>query len=173
MKNSSETDICKESVFATFFQSHVKALRNFLYYKFGQEEIADDMTQEAFIKLWENCREIPLEKAKSFIYTVARNKSLNDLAHQKVVLEYQKKNTGEVKTHHSPEFEMEENEFKDKLVKALDKLPENLRTTFLMHRIDGMKYQEIADALELSVKAVEKRMSQALQLLRQEIEFFK
>lgn len=173
MKNSSETDICIESVFATFFRSHAKALRNFLYYKFGQEEVAEDMTQEAFIKLWENCREIPLEKAKSFIYTVARNKSLNDLAHQKVVLEYQKKNPGEAKTYQSPEFEMEENEFKDKLLRALDKLPENLRTTFLMHRIDGMKYQEIADALELSVKAVEKRMSQALQLLRQEIEFFK
>lgn len=173
MKNSLETDICKESVFASFFKSHVKALRNFLYYKFGNEEAADDMTQEAFIKLWEKCSEIPLEKAKSFIYTVARNKSLNDLAHQKVVLEYQKKNPGESNTNFNPEFEMEENEFKDKLLKALDKLPENLRTTFLMHRIDGMKYQEIAEALELSVKAVEKRMSQALQMLRQEIEFFK
>ena len=70
------TGICEEIVFSNFFKSHAKALRNYLLYKYGNEEQAEDVTQEAFIKLWENCANVPLEKAKSFLYTVANNTSL-------------------------------------------------------------------------------------------------
>jgi RNA polymerase sigma-70 factor (ECF subfamily) len=72
--------ICEDTVFAGFFKTHVKNLRNYLYYKFGNEEQANDVTQEAFIKLWENCKNVPFEKAKSFLYIVANNASLNYIA---------------------------------------------------------------------------------------------
>ena len=83
--------VCEELVFSNFFKSNVKTLRNYLFYKFGNQEQANDVTQEAFVKLWENCAEVPLEKAKSFVYKVANNTTLNQIAHQKVVLNYSKK----------------------------------------------------------------------------------
>ena len=65
---------------------------------------------------------------------------------------------------------MEENEFKEKLDNALNALPENQRITFLLHRIDGKKYAEIAELEGVSVKAIEKRMHLALKSLRERIE---
>lgn len=173
MKNNSISNICEELLFSNFFKTHVKTLKNYLYYKFGNEERAEDVTQEAFIKLWENCANVPPEKAKSFIYTVANNASLNHIAHQKVVLEYAKKHNGPTSSSESPEFIMEEDQFKIKLQKAIASLSEAQRTAFLMHRIDGKKYYEIAEILDISVKAVEKRIHGALLQLRKEIENFR
>ena len=98
MNTSHSKGICDETLFAAFFKSNVKSLRNYLYFKFGNEEQANDVSQEAFIKLWENCQEVPLEKAKGFIYKVASNASLNKIAHQKVVLAF----TSTVYCNHSP-----------------------------------------------------------------------
>ena len=173
MKNNSISNICEELLFSNFFKTHVKTLKNYLYYKFGDEERAEDVTQEAFIKLWENCANVPPEKAKSFIYTVANNASLNHIAHQKVVLEYAKRQNGPTSSSESPEFIMEEDQFKVKLQKAIAGLSEAQRTAFLMHRIDGKKYYEIAEILDISVKAVEKRIHGALLQLRKEIENFR
>lgn len=170
MKNTSISNICEELIFSNFFKANVKTLKNYLYYKFGNEEQAEDVTQEAFIKLWENCSNVPVEKAKSFIYTVANNATLNQIAHQKVVLEYAKNNAPSMATSESPEYKMEEDQFKVKLQNAIAKLSEAQRSAFLLHRIDGKKYHEIADILDISVKAVEKRIHGALVELRKEID---
>ncbi|MDR6967832.1 RNA polymerase sigma-70 factor (ECF subfamily) [Flavobacterium arsenatis] len=161
--------VCEERVYSRFFQSNVKVLRNHLLYKFGNEEQANDMAQEAFIKLWENCSEVPLEKAKSFIYKVANNATLNKIAHQKVVVAFAQKTNPMHHTNESPEFILEHEQFKTKLEKAIQNLTESQRTAFLLNRIDGKKYSEIAEILDISVKAVEKRISGALFSLRKEI----
>lgn len=162
--------ICEESVFSRFFAAHIKALRNYLYFKYGNEEQANDMAQDAFIKVWENCRNIPQDKAKSFLYTVANNASLNQIAHQKVVLRYAQTANHEHADHVNPEYMVEEDQFKDKLEKAIGSLTEAQRTAFLLNRIEGKKYHEIAEMLGISVKAVEKRISGALASLREQIE---
>lgn len=165
--------VCEEMVFNNFFRLNVKTLRNYLFYKFGNQEQANDISQEAFVKLWENCAEVPLEKAKSFVYKVANNATLNQIAHQKVVLNYSKKENLVHSTNESPEFILEESEFKTKLEKAISNLTEAQRTAFLLNRIDGKKYSEIAILLEISVKAVEQRIHGALISLRSEIENLK
>ena len=104
MSKDEITGICKENIFSSFFKSHAKSLRNYLYYKFGNEDQAEDITQEAFIKLWQNCADVPLEKAKSYIDTIANNASLNVIAHQKVVLNYAKSSATKESTNESPEF---------------------------------------------------------------------
>lgn len=165
--------VCEEIVFSSFFRLNVKTLRNYLFYKFGNQEQANDVSQEAFVKLWENCAEVPLEKAKSFVYKVANNATLNQIAHQKVVLNYSKSENLIHSTNESPEFILEETEFKTKLEKAISNLTEAQRTAFLLNRIDGKKYAEIAIILEISVKAVEKRIHGALVSLRSEIKNLK
>ena len=168
--NDNFTGLCEESAFSRFFAAHVKALRNYLYFKYGNEEQANDMAQDAFIKVWENCKNIPQEKAKSFLYTVANNASLNQIAHSRVVLRYAQTATHEQANHVNPEYMVEEDQFKDKLEKAIGSLTEAQRTAFLLNRIEGKKYHEIAEMLDISVKAVEKRISGALASLREQIE---
>jgi RNA polymerase sigma-70 factor (ECF subfamily) len=65
---------------------------------------------------------------------------------------------------------MEQKQFQEKLEGALDSLPENQRTVFLLNRIDGKKYAEIAEMEGVSVKAIEKRMHLALKTLRDQID---
>lgn len=173
MPSDNTSSICKEHIFSGFFKSHAKALRNYLYYKFGNEDQAEDATQEAFIKLWQNCADVPVEKAKSYIYTIANNTSLNVIAHQKVVLNYAKNSGKSELMNENPEYLLEEDQFKTKLLNAIERLNETQRVAFLMHRIDGKKYIEIAEILGISVKAVEKRIHLALLELRKEFDHFK
>ena len=161
-------NVCEEEVFSSLFKTNSKTVFNYIYYKFGNEEKAHDAVQEAFVKLWENCAKVSPEKARSYVYTVANNMYLNVIKSEKVRLKYADKS--EKTTNESPEYVMEEKEFKDKLDKALDSLPENQRSTFLLNRIDGKKYAEIADLEGVSVKAIEKRMHLALKTLREQID---
>lgn len=171
MSNSYKSNTCDEITFSSFFKTHAKSLRNFLFYKYGNREQAEDLAQEAFVKLWQNCAAVPIEKAKSYLYTIANNSSLNEIKHQKVVLQYENNFTGLDKTNENPEYILEEKQFKTKLLKAIEDLNETQRIAFLMHRIDGKKYSEIADELNISVKAVEKRIHLALVELRKTIDF--
>jgi len=168
LENENSNNVCKEQVFSTIFKDNSKTIFNYIYYKFGNEAKAHDAVQAAFMKLWENCAKVAPEKAKSFVYTVANNLYLNVIKAEKVRLKYADKTLKT--TNENPEFLMEEREFKDKLDKALQSLPENQRVTFLLNRIDGKKYKEIAEIENVSIKAIEKRMHLALKSLREKID---
>ena len=161
-------NICCEKIFAQVYKDLAKLLRNFLYYKFGSLENAEDVTQNAFIKLWENCEKVTEKKAKSFLFKTAINLSLNVIKHQKVVLQF---NTSYLKRvqHETPEFQLIEKEFHDKLINVIASLTEKQREVFLLNRIEKIKYSDIAEMLGISVKAVEKRMHGALIIMRKEI----
>lgn len=158
-------NLCQEKVFQSVFMNQAERLRNFLYYKTGNLQQAEDLMQDAFGKLWENCAKVTIEKTKSFLFTVANNLFLNQTAHQKVVLKFENQGHSQ-QTNATPQYLLEEKEFKKRLEKAISALPEGQRLVFLMNRIDKKKYREIAEELSISVKAVEKRMHQALNSLR-------
>ncbi|GAA4305980.1 RNA polymerase sigma factor [Aestuariibaculum suncheonense] len=163
-----QQSVCEQKTYEYLFNMYSETLYNFIYYKCGDQQQAEDIVQEAYIKLWKNCSKVLFSKAKSYLYTVARNGFLNDVAHQKIVLEHQSQ---QVKQNNmeTPEFVMEEQQFMEKLKRAIANLPEKQREVFLLSRIDKKKYSEISEIVGISVKAVEKRMSQALEALRQQI----
>jgi len=162
-------NVCDDQVYSQLFRTHSKTVFNYIYYKYGNEEKAHDAVQEAFVKLWENCAKVAPEKARAFVYTVANNLYLNVLKAEKVRLKYKDEKVANI-TVQNPEYLMEEQEFRAKLEAALAALPENQRTTFLLNRIDGKKYAEIAEMEGVSVKAIEKRMHLALLALREQID---
>jgi len=164
MKQSSKS-VCEPPVFTEIFETHAEAVRNLIYYKCGDKQQAEDVMQEAFIKLWDHCKKVLFEKAKGFLCTVANNLFLNQVAHQKVRLEYSK-TPRRNKNIESPDFVIEEKEFMNQLQKAIGELPEGQREVFLLNRIDKKTYAEIAEMLDISVKAVEKRMHNALKKMR-------
>ncbi|MCB0587785.1 MAG: RNA polymerase sigma factor [Phaeodactylibacter sp.] len=158
-------DVCKEEVYCDLFLQLVEPLRNYLYYHCSSTQLAEDLAQEAFLRLWEHCQTVPPEKAKAFIYRVGYNLFLDGIKHQKVALKFQNQYSGE-KTVESPEFEYQTKEFEARLWETVAALPEKSRVVFLMNRIDGCTYKEIAELLDIGVKAVEKRMGVALERLR-------
>ena len=164
-----EDNVCEPKVYESLFHEHSESLRNFMYYKCGNLDQAEDLAQDAFIKLWQNCAKVIKEKAKSYIFTIANNSFLNEVKHKKVVMNFEKSSTFSTVEKETPEFIIEENEFKDKLENAISNLTEAQREVFLLNRIEGKKYREIAEMLDISQKAVEKRMSKALITLRKSI----
>lgn len=162
--------LCNEKDFNEFYKTNIQFVTNFSSYKSGDPNTALDLVQEAFLKIWEKCSEISYEKAKSYLFTSVNNLFLNKLKHEKVVLNYAKNTPYLDVTNQNPEYLLEEEEFKNKLKKAIEDLTEAEREVFLLNRIDDKKYREIAELLNISQKAVEKRMSSALKKLRIKID---
>lgn len=165
-----KNNLCEENHFNHFYLKNVQSATNFAYYKCGDSDIALDLVQEAFIKIWENCSKIDFSKVKTYLLTTVNNLFLNSIKHQKVVMAYAKDTPTLDITNQSPEYLLEEEEFKQKLQNAIASLTTAQREVFLMNRIDGKKYKEIAELLDISQKAVEKRMSGALKTLKAQIE---
>ncbi|NAS31074.1 sigma-70 family RNA polymerase sigma factor [Flavobacteriaceae bacterium R38] len=160
--------LCDEVIFENTYKEHIEPLRNFMYYKCGDLNEAEDFAQETFTRLWKNCSKVVLEKVKGYLFTVANNIFLKAIRHKKVVLAYEQQAVSS-KNAESPEFILLEKEFMDHLQKAIAELPEGQREVFLLNRIDKKTYGEIAEMLGVSVKAIEKRMHKALIKLRKTI----
>ncbi len=160
---------CEKSVFAKLHQKYAKDLHDFIYYKYGEDYNPKDKVQIAFLKLWENCKTVAPEKAKSFLFSVANNTTLNVIKHKKIVLKHKQTKVLSDKDNQDPQFLLEEKEYMQKYQNALAKLTPEKRVAFLLNRVEGKKHKEIAEMLGISRKAVEKRIYTALEQLRKEI----
>ncbi|OUR93307.1 RNA polymerase subunit sigma-70 [Flavobacteriales bacterium 34_180_T64] len=165
-------NICEESAFEYVYNTYSKDLHDFLYYKYGAQFNPSDKAQEAFMKLWDNCKNVTPSKAKSFLFTVANNMVLNDIKHQKVVLNFQKTKPKHY-TNETPEFILEESEFFEAYQKVLSKLTEEQRVAFLLNKVEGKKHSEIAEFLGVTKKVVEYRIYSAFTILKKELVGFK
>jgi len=164
-----EKSVCDEKTFRILFDSHSQVIQNFIYYKCGDMSQAEDITQDAFVKLWNNCRKVLFEKAKSFLMKVAQNAFFNEVNHKKVILKYNQQSFSSIGYEYSPEFLLEEKEFLIKLQRSISDLPEKQREVFLLSRKDKKTYKEIAEIIGLTQKAVERRMHLALLELKEKL----
>ncbi len=158
--------VCEEQVYNTLYKTHAESLRNHLYYKFGDLEQAQDIVQEAFIKLWAKCNTIIYEKAANFLYTVSRNLYIDNIRSKKVALKFEK-TIVETQDNEDPYFHLRTKEFKQKIEDTISALPEKQREAFLLNRIEKLTFKEIAIKLEISQTAVEKRIAKALVKLKE------
>ena len=165
MKKEPDENCCDEKLVRELFKKHARDLYQFLYYKYGADNHPKDLVQEAFIKLWNHCHKVNPGKARSFLFTVANNQMLNNLAKKKTVLKYTLEKSWE-DNYELPDPIEEKDEYMIRLRSALEELTEDQRTTLLLNRIEGKKHQEIAEMLGISRKAVEKRIYTALSILR-------
>lgn len=158
----------KHSDFKKLFDQHFDALRNYIYYRCGDGELATDVVQEVFIKLWEKQPNKSPKQLLPLLYKMSRDNMISKLRHKKVVKAYE-----DAPHYHSeisaPDAVLEGKEIQEKYEKALEDMTDGQREVFLMSRNDELKYSEIADRLGISVKAVEKRMKNALAFLRKAI----
>ena len=155
--------------FRKIFDLYYDNIRNFLYYRSGSFRTAEDLVQDVFLKLWENRENIRNDTVKGYLYTIAANLLKNHYRKNEISFQFRSSLAQDHDTE-SPEFIMELQEFDQHLQKILAAMPEKSRDVFLMNRIDGLTYKDIAERLQLSVKAVEKRMHIALDFLKKHID---
>jgi RNA polymerase sigma-70 factor (ECF subfamily) len=160
--------VCEENNFRELFTNLAAPLRNFLYYKCMDLDRAEDLMQEALVRLWENCAKVEFGKAKSFLYTVGQRLLIDQIRKQKTEWAFVERQSD--RTDHDPAFELLHDEFGQRLQAAITAMPDTQREAFLMNRIDQLSYAEIAERLGISVKAVEKRMHLALLFLKEKVE---
>ncbi|MEM7087801.1 MAG: sigma-70 family RNA polymerase sigma factor [Bacteroidota bacterium] len=166
--NEDPERICKPAVFEAIFKKHSKPLRRFIFFKTQDPHFTEDILQDTFVKLWENCDNVTYSKVQSYLFAVANNLFLNSVKHTKVVRTHRKKPTTD-RTIESPEFLLIEKEFLEKIEQTIALLPHHQRDVFLLNRIEKRKYKEISELLGISVKAVEKRMHHALKTMKEKI----
>lgn len=154
--------------FKEIFDEHHAYIRNYLYYLSGDIHLADDLVQDAFLKLWEIRQKVKKESVLPFLFTIARHLYFKNHRRKAVFLKFSSQ-WEEPAKEVSGEYMLEMKEFDTRLQEALSHLPEKTRMAFLLSRIDEMSYTEIAQSFGLSVKSIEKHISKAKKILREQI----
>lgn len=165
LKSSNNYEELTLAEFQGIFKEHYKAIRNFIYFKCSDADMAEDIAQDTFLKLWETRHKIDKRTIKAYLYTIAQNITINQQKRNSLKFKFQKKPTAD-RDFDTPEKLAEMQEYEMKLNNVIAMLPDGGREVFLMNRLEDLTYNEIAERLGLSVKAIEKRMSKVLKILR-------
>lgn len=161
-----------EQAFELLFRIYFERLCGFTNKFLNDPEQSKEIVQEVFMKIWEGRKDIdPEDSLKSYLFKIAQNLSINKLRRQKVESRYTEIYKLVYIEH--DEFSVHESllarELEENISNSIGKLPPECRKIFELSRIEGLKYREIADTLNISVKTVEAQMSKALRLLRIEL----
>jgi len=151
-----------EMVFKNYYPHLVLLAQKYLL----DRDLAESVVQEVFVKLWEKRAAMEIRSLRGFLVVAVRNKCTNELKHRQVVREYEKE-SGEA--NEGVWLTFSENVYLQQINKVIDELPDQRRKVFRMSRVDGLKYREIAEKLNISPKTVEVHMGKALKYLREQL----
>ena len=158
--------------FETLFKLHYAPLCRFAMRFVNDKDVAEEIVQEFFYNYWKNRADTIIRSSiKSYLYKSIKNNALKYLDQLAVRKKYAETILATVSDQYQSTIaeEMDARELKRIIDTALEDLPERTRQIFRMNRIEGLKYQEIADRLSISVKTVEANMSRSLRVLRDKL----
>jgi len=135
------------------------------------DEDAENIVQDVFLLLWEKREVLEIQVSLvPYLFSLVKNKSLDYLRHKIVADEFKQELSVKLFSLELMEYSFASDEEIEKIVvDAVNKLPDRCREIFIKSRIEGKKYREIADDLNISVNTVENQMSIALKKLRMEL----
>jgi RNA polymerase sigma-70 factor (ECF subfamily) len=167
------------SKFRYLIKEHKNRIYSYALYTLHNRMDADDVTQEVLIRIWKNLGKFKMNSARAWIMKTTHNLCIDYLRKRKS-LEYKHTfiddgaedllhdttyGTPEINTHHKIAF--------DKVQTAVEKLPENLKSSFLLYEINGLKYKEISEALGLPLNSVKVYILRARKMLQEELKEYK
>lgn len=161
-----------ERAFNSIFKQYYKPLCQFSYSFIKDQDVAENLIQDVFTKLWEKRENITnIDNLLSYMMGMVRNQSIDFLRKEKINSKIYNKLRSQ-KSENTTEDQISKNEFEEKLLKSIIKLPDRCRTAIEMSRFDGFSNKEIAQKMEISVKGVEALIGRSLKLLRSELQEF-
>lgn len=150
-------------LFDTFYSS----LCNYAFQFLNDYDMAEEVVQNLFVKIWEKRNTFEIEiSVKNYLFRSVRNQCINLIQHEKVKQLHAQKIREALFADEASESYFLEVEMASKIESVIETLPEKRREIFRLSREEGLKYREIAEKLEISVKTVETQMGLALRALR-------
>jgi RNA polymerase sigma-70 factor (ECF subfamily) len=153
-----------EKLFRSSYVSLVRYARTIL----KDHDTAEEIVQDLFFRLWQDRGKLAIESSlNGYLFRSVHNRSLHFIEHQKVV----DRHAGEIAASADQTAEpvteaIYYSELQSKVARVLERLPERCSVIFRMSRFEGLKYNEIAEKLSVSLKTVEANMGKALKEFR-------
>jgi len=169
-----------EHGFERLYKRYYHRLYSFSMQFTRDESVSQDLVHEVFLKLWENRESLDLPAMERMLFMITRNLCLNHLKHARIVrnkhMDLKQSRVWEelyrIDFIRDEPYLLIEQEFTQRITAIMDKLPEKCREVFVLSRVHGMMNREIAGKLNISLKMVEKHISQALRVFRNEFAAF-
>ena len=162
-------ELLDNKTFEDLFELHFTKLMGFVFNYVRDEEVAKDIVHDAFLTLWSNRKRLnPTYPVKSYLLTLAQNCALNYLRHLRVVTGNEQAVTELLEAANE-----DLNDYEKRLVRLEEKLaqlPEKQREVLVKCVVEGKKYKEVAEELDITVNTVKTHITRALKFLRDELQ---
>ena len=159
-----------EKAFEKLFKLYYGYLCNFATKIIDDDVAAEEIVQEFFVKFWERRTDLKVESSlKNYLFRSVKNLCLNHIKHNRIKLQHAQKVIAESETNNYNNDYIEVDLAAD-IAKSIEELPEKRREIFRLSREEGLKYREIAEKLNISIKTVEAQMSLAIKSLRDKLQ---
>lgn len=159
-----------EQAFDVIFRAYYARLVHFCEAMLNERAPAEELAQDVMLELWRRRTTLVVDTSlQAYLFRACRNRTLNYLRHEKVVERGAVFAARDTVTPAVGDREMREREIAAALQQAVGTLPPRCREVFELSRVQGLKYAEIANALNISIKTVEAQMGKALKIVRERL----
>ncbi|TVR77968.1 MAG: sigma-70 family RNA polymerase sigma factor [Chitinophagaceae bacterium] len=176
MKDKKQNKQNKDKVFEKEFFPHIEALYNFAFHLTYNEEDANDLVQETFLKAYRFIDSYDQgTNAKAWLFKILKNAFINE--YRKKVKQPSRVDYEEIVNYHNTDddakvgsLDLRQDVFQDMLgdevTKALNSLPVDFKTAILLCDVEGFTYEEIAQIVDIPIGTVRSRLHRARQMLK-------
>lgn len=160
--------------FETLFYRYYSFLCAYASKMLDDRDVAEEIVQDLFVEIWEKRAQLIIETSiKSYLFQSVRNRCLNLIQHHKIRTKYAERLLSETAHSVSVDEVYVEFDLAEKIEDAIGSLPEKRQEIFRLSREEGLKYREIAEKLNISIKTVETQMSLAIKTLRERLKEYR
>jgi RNA polymerase sigma-70 factor (family 1) len=157
--------------FELLFRSSYVSLVRYAMTLIKDHDSSEEIVQDLFFRLWKDKEKIKIESSlNGYLFRSVHNRCLHYMEHNRVVARHAEEiSHGQNDNQENPSDILYYKELQAKIARILERLPERCGKIFYMSRFEGLKYNEIAEKLSVSVKTVESNMGKALKEFRKEL----
>jgi RNA polymerase sigma-70 factor, ECF subfamily len=165
IKHIQEAKSVDSATFEQLFTDHYDPLYRYCQTMVKDQNDTEDIVQSVFMDLWHDRSKLVIQTSiKAYLYKAVYFKCMNKIKHDKVASKYSNTISNVESTAVTDTLIIQE--IADKIKETIESLPEQCRKIFSMSRMDGLRYNEIAEKLNLSPKTIENQMGKALKTMR-------
>ncbi|MFW5822480.1 MAG: RNA polymerase sigma-70 factor [Tangfeifania sp.] len=162
-----------EKAFERLFCTYYSHLCLFAEHFVRNQAEAEEIVQDVFVRLWENRKRIAIATSvRNYLFRSVKNRCLNFIQHKKIETRYAEKFLKEAEQSTTDDTGFIESGLLSKIEESIKSMPEKRQEIFRLSREEGLKYREIAEKLNISIKTVETHMGLAIKTLRNKLQQF-